>query len=111
MRDSQESYVILNSTLMKYGDNHIYLIIDLYNYYLSSEYSFEGEIELVPNGYCTIEGKFHRWNISPIYIGSQKISCIKLSDTSLGEILDALNSTSIDQSLKLNKEIIKNSLK
>ena len=29
----------------------------------------------------------------------------------LDEILDALNSTSIDQSLKLNKEIIKNSLK
>ena len=96
---------------MKYDENDIYQIIDLYKYYLNSEFSFEGEIELVPNGYCTIEGKFHRWCISPIYIGSQKISCIKLSDTSVGEILDAMNSTSIDQSLKLNKEIIKKSLK
>ena len=95
---------------MKYSENEIYQIIDLYNYYLSSEFSFEGEIELVPNGYCTIEGKFHRWSISSICIGSQTFSCIKLSDVAIGDILVALKSMPLQQAFELNKDTIKISL-
>ena len=95
---------------MKYGKNHICEIIDIYNYYLSSEFSFEGEIELVPNEYCTMEGKFHRWCISSICIGSQTFSCIKLSDVALGDILVAMKSMSLQQAFELNKDIVKISL-
>ena len=95
---------------MKYIEDDIYQIIDLYNYYLSSEFSFEGEIELVPNGYCTIEGKFHRWSISSICIGSQTFSCIKLSDVAIGDVLVTLKSMSLQQAFELNKDIIKVSL-
>lgn len=95
---------------MKYGKNDIYQIIDLYNYYLSSEYSYEGKIELTPDGYCTIGVKFHRWCISSICIGSHTFSCIKLSDVAIGDILVALKSMSLQQAFELNKDIIKISL-
>ena len=96
---------------MKYCKNDIYQIIDLYNYYLSSEFSYEGEIELVPDGYYARDGKFHKWRISPICIGSYTFSTIELSDTSVGDILDTLNSMSLKQAYELNIDVIKISLK
>ena len=95
---------------MKYSENDIYQIVDLYNYYLSSEFFYEGEIELIHDGYCAIEGTFHKWSIVPICIGSYTFNSILLRDIFVGDILDALNKMPIDQNLELNKEIIRDSL-
>lgn len=96
---------------MKYGENDIYQIIDLYNYYLSSEFSFEEEIELIPDSYHIEDVKFHKWKIQPLYINESIFTHIKLSDSTLDEILYSLNTMKIDKVLVLNKGIIKNSLK
>ena len=96
---------------MKYNEDVIYQIIDLYNYYLSSEFSFEEEIELIPDSYQIEDVKFHKWKIQPICINESMFTHIKLSDGTLDEILYSLNTMEIDKALVLNKGIIKNSLK
>lgn len=97
---------------MKYSENDIYQIIDLYNYYLNYEFDFKDEIELIPNGYRIKEGIFHEWSISPICVGNHTFSSIRLKDTLIGDLLDTLSTTaSIDLWLELNKDIIIESLK
>lgn len=95
---------------MRCGESDIYQIIDLYNYYLSSEFSFDTEIEILSDSYQIEDIKYHTWKIQPLYVNGSVFTQIKLSDYVLDEILDLMQTASIGQVLKLNNDIIKKSL-
>ena len=89
---------------MKYIEDDMYQIIDLYNYYLSAKFSFDEQIELVPDSYQIEDVKYHKWNIQPFHINGSTFTQIRLSDSILG---DSLNTMLIEKALEHNEEIIK----
>lgn len=96
---------------MKYIEDDIYQIIGLYNYYLNSKFSFDGEIELVPDSYQIEDIKYHKWSILPLHINGSTFTQIRLSDSILGDLLYSLDTMLIEKALEQNEEIIKKSLK
>ena len=95
---------------MKCRENDIYQIIDLYNYFLSSEFSFDIEIEVLCDSYQIEDIKYHKWKIRPLHINCSVFTQIRLSDYILDEILCLMQTVSISQVLKLYYDIIKESM-
>ncbi len=93
---------------MNNREGDIYLIVGLYDKFLNDIYGIEDAITITD--YSNDSIKYHTWTINPICVQNRVITNIRISDVLVREMLNALQTMSIDDVLMLNKEIISNSL-